>query len=202
VIQLLPDSMAYAKKVLQTEIMPTYDFIAVAERFDESLAVLTFLLHLEASDVVLAQDTAKSQGSWSYRGTAKSQATSSQCFWIPKSNVTKPIREYLNTEFGHGNVDYLLYETANRSLDRTIEELGKNHVDERVREIRRLRDVVTKECYSQVFPPCDLETGKVQWERSEVSCYFKDFGCSQDCSNRVLNRLRLGDKVKERTNSF
>ncbi len=152
-----------------------YNFIAVVERYSESLVVLKYLLHLEWSDLVVLP--AKQSGTWFLRST--------HCVPLIPPFTTPEVEEYIYTDFVQDNYDYMLYAVANRSLDRTIEALGRERVQEGVRYLNHLQHLAESECLEDARFPCSTN-GTDQLEASWESCYAEDCGCGYTCVDRVL----------------
>jgi hypothetical protein len=170
---------------LEKEIMTTYDFIGVAERFDESLAVMVLLWKLEPTDVIVM--SAKQSGGYDDAGET------GQCTKIMKPSPPSPaIRRYWSTEHPVDNVDFLLWEVANRSLERTINQIGRDKVDAVVEEIRNLGKLAAYWCSQKTYFPCNAR-GIKQFHLSTKSCYVQDAGCGHVCVEKTMNKYRRGE---------
>ena len=93
------------------------------------------------------------------------------------------VRDYLesNDEWQALNYgDYLLLAAANRSLDLTIDRLGRDRV------YRAIMTVVSEECASQTFLPCSWE-GAPQVYLAQSSCNNGDEGCGYRCIDRLVH---------------
>merc|ERR1712232_777890 len=99
-------------------IIKNYDFIAITERFDESMIVLKYLLNLTLGDILYV-NTAKSNGGYD------DGAWYGKCTFIQPTNLTKDMIEFINTskEFNNDIIkwDLELYNAVNKSLDLTID---------------------------------------------------------------------------------
>ena len=174
-IQNNPDKLAFQH--IQKEILAFYDFIAVTERWMESMAVLKLLLpELQYSDLIVLR--VKESGGY--------VAVHQGCKFLSKPPSRPPpvIEAYLNGPFRETNPDYLLYAAVNRSLDLTIETLGRQRVDDGVRQIQYLQALAQEKCQNEIVGAC-TETGQLR-PPSERNCYVKDFGCGHRCVDRVL----------------
>ena len=161
--------------LVSTDILDSYDFLGVVERMTESLAVMTFLLNLDPSDVVVL--SAKKSGGYDAQ---------KKCTLIQKANWTQGIKEYFaSNRYVHNNPDLLLYYAVNQKLDRTIDLIGYEKVQERADTIRRLEELAERECQDEAIFPCSA-TGQPQHEQAQSSCYIKDSGCGFKCVDRVL----------------
>ena len=170
---------------LESDIMTTYDFIGVTERYDESLAVMVILWKLEPTDVIVM--SAKQSGGYDDAGET------GQCTRIVKPSPPSPaIKRYWSTEHAVDNVDFLLWEVANRSLERTIDRLGRAKVAAVVDEIRNLRKMAEYWCSHKTHFPCNAR-GIKQFHLSKKSCYVQDAGCGHACVDRTMSKYRRGE---------
>lgn len=170
-----------ATRRIHTSILQAYDFIAVQDRMDESLAVLKLLLDLQNSwDVIVL--SSKRVGSWDRSPTGKCLLLKS----LPDHAVSPQVRDYLAKNFSdpQRNYDVLLYAAINRSLDMTIDRLGRRVVEEEVERQRRLQQVAHYSCRSEAMFPCSTG-GKLQLQAAKESCYQKDWGCGHACLDRM-----------------
>ena len=184
-------------------VMSQYDFIAVVERMPESLVVLKYLLGMEWQDLVVLP--AKQSGTW-YLGEgerSKSQqlrhhdhhhhhrSSKLHCVPLIKPYTTPPVDEYIATHFVQDNWDYYLYAAANRSLDRTIDSLGRSRVEQGVQQLQQLQHLAETKCLSQAIFPCS-PNGTVQLQASYTNCYAEDCGCGNACVDKVLSAFLDG----------
>ena len=86
------------------------------------------------------------------------------------------------------NWDYLLYDAAQLSLNRTIDRIGQNVVEQRVKLLQTLQAAAEEACQAKAIFPCSHE-GVPQHEQSEKDCFFQDSGCGHRCVDKVLRRL-------------
>jgi Galactose-3-O-sulfotransferase len=157
-----------------------YDFLALTERMDESIVVLQLLLGLNVGDVL--STSAKVGGAYDYHGKELG------CVPIQKTHMSPVVREYLESDewqaLNYG--DYLLYAAANRSLDLTIDRLGRDRFDNALQIYRAAMAVVSEECASETIFPCSRE-GIPQVELATSSCYNADEGCGYRCIDRLVH---------------
>jgi hypothetical protein len=182
---------------IHQSVFQTYNFVAIMERWHESMVVLQMLLNLKESDTIITMAT-KSSGAYSRDWLRSTPSGGQECFRIPKPPRTwteyPVIDTYLqNDYFVQGNLDFLLYEMANKSLDDTIDMLGRARVEWNVRRHKWLSTYITKRCISETINPCS-STGKYQAE-AEHNCYEKDFGCGRHCVDRVAAQLQDEAKI-------
>jgi hypothetical protein len=163
-----------------------YDFILVTERMDESLVAMALSMGLNVGDVLV---TASKVAGSRYH-FARYSHNVVKCLPTVKSFVSPIVQEFLDSEewraMNYG--DFLLHETANLSLDRTIERLGRDRFDRALTKFRRLRALETEQCAPHVKFPCSDE-GQVQPNLSRRSCYlpFYDFGCGYKCIDKMID---------------
>jgi hypothetical protein len=168
-------------QIIKKEIFKAFDFIALVERMDESLVVMKLLFDLEDKDMIVL--SAKSSGGYD------DGMFESQCFLIQKAFTTPEVDEYLATDFKVDNADYLLYAAANRSLDLTIDALGRKRVEHDVRKHRVLQKLAEEKCLAQAVFPCSAN-GTRQTELSALDCYEGDAdgGCGYRCVDRIIQK--------------
>ena len=154
-----------------------FDFIGLAERMSESIAVLTLLLNLEHDDAIVL--SSKISGSYDFAGRKQG------CILIPKSFTTPEVDAFLAQSHPIDNYDYLLYDIANRSLDKTIDALGRDVVDNEAQIQRYLQRMAEENCRSKTVFPCSAN-GQPQIRAAMASCYAEDAGCGHDCVDKTL----------------
>jgi hypothetical protein len=164
-------------------VLDFYDFVAVVERMEESLVVMKILFDLEFRDVIVL--SAKQSGGYDFGGLDNA------CVKIPKALTTPEVDKYLTHNFTKDNYDFILYAAANRSLDLTIDELGRRRVETEVREYRMLMKSVEQHCRSKAVFPCSAE-GRWQRKASLTSCFAQDSGCGNKCVQQILTKHEQG----------
>jgi hypothetical protein len=174
------DRRKLAFEYIQEQVLQWYDFIAVVERWEESMVVMKLLLNedLEYADLVVLK--AKGSGSWSHPKLDRSE-----CLYVPKSTTSPDIEEYLQTTYRQNNPDYLLYAAVNRSLDLTIDLLGRQLVEDGVRQFLKLQALAQEKCLATAIFPCHAN-GTFQ-PGFEEDCYGEDWGCGHRCVDKVLD---------------
>ena len=177
------DSNQLYARILREEIMPLYDFVAVTERMDESLVVLKMLWGLDTGDIIVS---AAKAGEWSYNWDPKGT-----CFKIPRTEHTEGVMEYINTDFRRANGDFLLHAVANRSLDLTIDALGRDEFDREFATYKALKTATTSICQSNATFPCS-KSGEWQ-EGFREDCYEYDVGCGYRCIDNLLDQYERGE---------
>lgn len=156
-----------------------YDFLALTERMDESIVAMQLLLGLNVGDVL--SSSSKVGGAFYYRGKDMG------CIPIQKTHRSPAVQEYLQSDewqaVNYG--DYLLYATANRSLDLTIDRLGKARFSKALQVYRHAMQIVKEQCADETFFPCS-KNGTIQIDRSNSNCYLADEGCGFACIDRLV----------------
>ena len=161
-------------------IINGYDFLAVNERMEESLVVLAMLAQIPLADVVIF--SSKIAGGYYFN--------EKRCVKLKKKWTTPKIEEYILGDYKSENKDdYLLYNAAQRSLDKTIDALGRQRVEENIELLKNLQQLNEKQCESEasVCPEPDDERKKREHIRlANKRCYFSDVGCGHACTDKVL----------------
>ena len=178
-----PDKIA---KIIHRRIIKEYSFLGITERMEESLAVMKILWKLETGDVVVLP--AKRSGGYDDAGHEN------KCTKIPKAFRSPAVEGYLKGKYIQNNADVLLYDVVNKSLDMTIDAIGRSKVDAVVKEIRYLQQLAETTCQEKASFPCS-EDGKVQLELSEKSCYVQDAGCGHECVDAAMEHYRQNDRT-------
>jgi hypothetical protein len=167
-------------------LLQDYDFIGLTERMDETLVVMKMLLGLKTSDVLYL--SAKSSGGWDDGGLDK------KCFYIVPSYLSPSMKDYLydnSTEWKewiHG--DELLYKAAQRSLDMTIDKLGRDTVQKELDKFRYLKTIADSTC--KVTFPCSAD-GVL---KKSKDCLWHDSGCGVHCLDQIEQDYEM-DKGEE-----
>jgi len=162
------------------EILNEYDFFGVSERLDESLVALRLLLNLNAGDILYV--SAKKSGSYFHN------YNKNICRKIPSKMDWPGQEEYFASPKWQEIINPLneLYQAANRSLDLTIQQIGRDEFDKALKEHRYLISLVNEVCAPKAIFPCSDE-GVSQWEAAEEECYHKDLGCGYRCLDELYD---------------
>lgn len=139
---------AHLARELHQRLLENYDFLGSTDRMEESLAVMVLLWGLDPSDVIVL--SSKRSGGYDAR-----------CFEITKAVRTPDLDNYFETQHLIENVDYVLFDIVNQSLDLTIRSLGSGRVHLTVERIRYLLQVAEDHCLSKAIFPCSPD-GKLQ----------------------------------------
>jgi hypothetical protein len=140
---------------------------------------MKILWGLETEDLIVL--SAKQAGGYDGGGGLNKTCTKIQ----KPENLTDNVERFLTSKFPRGNLDYALYDIVNRSLDKTIDYLGRERVQEEVQRIRAMQAVADQKCQGEAIFPCS-SNGTRQVELSQRSCYQNDCGCGHKCVDRVL----------------
>jgi hypothetical protein len=165
------------------QIIKDYDFIGVTERLDESLVVLKMLLNIPLADI-LHFDSKKS-------GEYKLTTDPLGCALIPKTIITPGMQEVLDSPEWNEYIKYdvLLHEAANRSLDLTIDRLGREEFEKNLFLYRKSMEVAKNQCFSRVTMPCNANGTYNDLE--DTDCIYEDMGCGNACLDEVATNLDL-----------
>jgi len=163
------------------QILQEYNFLAVTERMDESVVALQMLLGLETADVVFLKS--KSSGGYD------DGRFHNKCFRIVPSFVSDGMKRYFATPKFKADIywDELLYHAVNRSLDLTIDSLGRSEFEQQLSKFRDAQQRIAQRCSdeSKVKYPCS-STGEKRKDE-DTDCIFNDWGCGFDCIDESLS---------------
>jgi len=167
-------------------ILEDYDFIGVTERMDESLVVLSMLLNLELSDILYL--SSKSSGGWDDGGHK-------ECTYIVPTYLSPGMKQHFSSDKSwksRTKGDALLHRAAQRSLDMTIDQLGRDKFTIKLEQFKWLKTAVEAICVGGVKFPCDAG-GK----RNKVnSCLWADSGCGNNCIDATASSILRQTKNK------
>jgi hypothetical protein len=175
----LDDPTKHANQILQH-----YNFIGMTERIDESFVVLSMLLNLSLSDILVL--SAKRNGGYDdggFEGT---------CFKIEPSFVSPGMQRYFASKswMNLTRPEVAFFQAVNRSLDLTIDSLGRQTVQDQVAQYREARALANEQCHPDIINwPCTKDG--VRREEKEVDCYFRDLACGMSCLDQVATKLKL-----------
>ena len=159
-------------------ILQDYDFIGLAERFNESVVVLSMLLDIPLRDVL-------------YLSSKQSGGYDGLCYKILPPRLTKPMQRHLQSPEWQAYVapEVALWKAANASLDLTIDRLGRTRVQEQVQLFQRVLTAAQETCGSITKFPC-TPTGE-PIPANETDCLVVDMGCGLECIDRVADEFNL-----------
>ena len=176
------EKMLNMSYILETThaIMDNYQFIFLNERLDECLVLFKFLLGISLEDILYLSSKVSSGDASYYKW-----GNSSKCIKLQTSFVSPTISNYLNSpiwkEKNYG--DFLLYEIVNKSIDLTIDRIGKSRFSKALKEFELKKKKAVGVCAKEAILPCSKD-GVYQVESKE-SCYFEDIGCGHGCLDRI-----------------
>jgi hypothetical protein len=164
-------------------ILDDYNFIGITERMDESAIAIMMLLDLKMADVMFL--SAKNKGSYDDAGYKD------RCTYIWKSFVTPGMQEFFQSEAWQRRIqaDLALYQAADRSLDMTIDKLGRAAFEANLAKYRHAKEIAHDRCLPGTVFPCN-EGGR-RTHRNETDCLWKDSGCGTGCLDEISTELGL-----------
>jgi hypothetical protein len=163
--------------VVANEIIRDYDFIGVTERIDESFVAMAMLLDIPLSDVFYL--SAKVNGNYD-----------AQCGYITPSFVSPGMEKFFASDAWLNAIkeDFALYEAANRSLDLTIDRLGRDKFEHNLSLYKGVLAEGHARCANHTVFPC-MKGKKVH--RMETGCLWSDAGCGADCLDEVAREYGI-----------
>lgn len=152
------------------KIFEDYDFIGITERMDESAVALAMLLNVPIGDLLYL--TAKGHGGYDDAGGRDSKI----CTFIWPSFVSSGMQKYLDSDDWKekSHWDTAFYRAANRSLDLTIDKIGRKKFYENVALYEEARKLSLERCLHHVTFPCS--EGGDYTPSDKTSCLWKDSG--------------------------
>jgi len=166
-----------ANQIVQ-DILDDYDFIAIMERMDESLVVFQMLLGLTTKEILYTR--ARSSGSFSNGWNGR------PCFYIMKSFLTDGMKKFFASEEWQQTIanDLLVFQAANKSLDRAIEALGKAEFDEKLAALQRGLLRAKENCSNnRIRTMCDAGGTPIPVQKR--TCYIWAEGCDHACIDEL-----------------
>mmetsp|Transcript_36338 Transcript_36338/g.71479 ORF Transcript_36338/g.71479 Transcript_36338/m.71479 type:complete len:176 (+) Transcript_36338:445-972(+) len=110
-----------------------------------------------------------------------------KCIKVPKSFISDPVRKFLDspvwTAMNYG--DIMLYAAAERSLNLTIDMIGRERFGKALETFRALKREAEEVCAPHITLPCSVE-GILQQEKAKDNCFYKDMGCGNPCFNKFM----------------
>lgn len=157
------------------DILSQYNFIGITERLDESLVVMQMILGLETNDLLYL----RAKGNGGYDDAATKNRT---CTYIIPSFVTSGMKSFFASEKWNHRIagDKLLYNAADASLDLTIDQLGREEFNTKLKLFRKTLALAEKSCTKVRFP-CS-ESGKIN---NKTDCLWLDSGCGVHCLDKI-----------------
>jgi hypothetical protein len=161
------------------EIVEKFNFIGLTERMDESAVALQMLLNLTTGDILFLN--AKNSGGFD------DGASNVGCAYIVPSFLSPGMKEFFDQPKWKNSIDVQLYRAANRSLDLTIERLGKERFQTQLARFQNAQQVVRETCGPSVVLPC----GPGGARNRKNDCIWNDSGCGTACLDKVSESLNL-----------
>jgi hypothetical protein len=151
-------------------ILEAYNFIGITERMDESAVVLAMLLNVPIGDLLYL--TAKGHGGYDDAGGRNDKV----CTFIWPSFVSSGMKIFLESDDWKekSHWDDVLYQAANRSLDLTIDKLGRESFYDNVALYEKAKRLSEDRCLHRVTFPCS-EGGDFT-PSDQTNCLWKDSG--------------------------
>lgn len=154
------------------EILNEYNFIGITERMHESLVVLKLLFGLELNDILYLKSTKRSGG-------FDDGIYNNSCTYIVKSFVSSGMKQFFTSNQvwkDRTKGDIMLYQAANKSLDMTIDALGRHVVEKELQDFEQAMKVAQDACRDVKLPCTDV--GEI---RRKHDCLFWDLACGYEC---------------------
>ncbi len=166
------DPVAAANAILQE-----YDFIGVTERMDETAVALQMILGLPTASVLYISSKVN--------GGYDDGLYNNKCYFIQPSFISPFMKQYFESKEWNDKINWsiALHQAVNRSLDLTIDALGRNEFQEQLKKFRKAQAIVTRTCADSTLLPCSA-TGERRQD-SETNCLFYDLGCNFECLDRL-----------------
>ncbi len=158
-------------------ILEDYNFIALMERMDESLVVLQMLLNLTTKEIVYTK--ARSGGSFSNGFSDR------PCIYILPSFTTPGMKRFFASEEWQSHIaaDVEMYKAVHKSLDRTIDALGRQEFEEKLATFKKALKLAGTHCVGRIRTMCS-SSGEVI-RPVNTTCYFWGEGCDHDCIDEL-----------------
>jgi hypothetical protein len=155
------------------KILSSIDFVGVEERLDESLVVLKLLLGLDLKDILYI---------FNHVQTGYFLGKKGKCYYSIPPYVSPSMKQWFeNAPLWRKRVsgEELLHKAAMNSLDRTIQALGPEVVQQELGAFVRLQELAVETCAAFVELPCDVN-GAQSWD-SLSSCRYLEMDCGYKC---------------------
>jgi hypothetical protein len=168
------------------QVLDSYDFLGVKERFHESLATLQLLLGLETADLLYVQSpfVAASRPDDPVASLTDyfEQWNKGSCQEVPSPMVTLDMKRWFHSEEFEAFIqaDVMMYKAVNQSLDNTIDSLGRDRVERAVMQLQWGLSNANASCSNVKFP-CTKDGAML----ITTDCFFSDVGCGHICLDQV-----------------
>eukprot|EP00747_Dinoflagellata_sp_TGD_P126581 gnl/TRDRNA2_/TRDRNA2_174297_c0_seq1.p1 gnl/TRDRNA2_/TRDRNA2_174297_c0~~gnl/TRDRNA2_/TRDRNA2_174297_c0_seq1.p1 ORF type:complete len:330 (+),score=19.92 gnl/TRDRNA2_/TRDRNA2_174297_c0_seq1:49-1038(+) len=156
-----PNDLAYS-------MMRCYDFVAVMERFDESLLLLSQKLGIDQLDILYLSAKQSGKAVTDHLDRHLHRNGKVLLAHPPLTQESEEVQEAA-THFDD-SYDWMLLDLANKALDSAIAQYGTSFEDD-LKEFKRKLKVVEEKCRDRFFE----------------SCFWNDNGCGQECIDTLAN---------------
>lgn len=159
------------------DILEDYNFIAIMERMDESLVVLQMLFNLTTKEILYTR--ARSGGTFSNGFKDR------PCFYILPTFKSPGMKKFLASDEWNEHVapDVEFFKAAHKSLDRTIEALGRQEFNHRLVVFKDALKVAATNCAGRVRTMCSASGEVIR--PVNTTCYIWGEGCDHDCIDEL-----------------
>ena len=101
------------------------------------------------------------------------------------------MKEYFDGDEWKDNIKYdtLLYQASNRSLEMTIDKLGRDAFHKNLAKFKDAQRTAVARCLPKAVFPCDI-SGYLR-KKTETDCLWKDSGCGTTCLDEIATELGL-----------
>ena len=112
-----------------------------------------------------------------------------QCVFIQPSFVSPAMQRYFDSSAWTQIIqeDLALYQAANRSLDLTIDRLGRDEFETNLAKYRQALRLGQERCAPTAVLPCSEKGHPIK----KTSCLWKDSGCGANCLDQVAVELGI-----------
>ena len=134
-----------------------------------------------------------------------------ECHLIPKTVILPGMQEIIDSNYFQNMIEWdkRVHRLANRSLDMTIDQIGKDKFQDALSTFLHARQVAEEKCSDEVTFPCSRggmnatnNTHGKRWPTNQIDCLFNDSGCGYVCLDDVATELGLWGKWRPLTYPF
>lgn len=154
--------------------LESYDLIAINERFDESLVLLKYMLHLDWKDLLYIGS--KLAGTTDYLSK----------IILPYKKLEdedEKLRNFVDNEWKGTNIDYTLYDAALEKFENQT--LGIPSFKEKLRYFKMILTKAQRHCRKAV------NYKKNKSLESQYECLHKDMGCGVKCLDDFIRNQKM-----------
>jgi len=162
---------------LTRDILDDYDLILIMERMDESLVAFQMLFNLTTKEILYTR--ARSSGSFSNGFSDR------PCVYIIPTFKSTGLKKFIASDEWQRHIapDIEFYKAAHKSLDRTIEALGRTEFEAKLATFRKALKLAARNCEGRVKTMC-TNGGKRIFPKN-TTCYIWGEGCDHDCIDEL-----------------